>query len=204
MNIRSFQHMIDEWMCRCFGRAIAADKTERNYRFYEEATELVQSLGMTREDCYKLVDYVFDRPVGIAQQEVGGVMVTLTALCLASHLDLETAAIMEAERIHLPEVMEKIRQKQLTKPMRSPLPGAGVCTDAVQYSSLAEGPVVKDGVIVGFHYTSREKAKRDLTTLVCTTPNGTEDESQFKARMGLDKPESRWNVFPFTEPNNDG
>lgn len=117
---QSFQDRVQPWMLECFGAEIAADKEERNHRFLEEALELVQSCGATRSEAHQLVDYTFDRPVGAAQQEVGGVMVTLAALCLAQGFDMHACG--EAELTRIWGKVETIRAKQAAKPKHSPLP----------------------------------------------------------------------------------
>ncbi len=123
MNISSLQIAVTLWMNRCFGESIAKDKDERNFRFLEEALELVQAGGCTQQDAHKLVDYVYGRPVGELEQEVGGVSITLAALCQAHRISWEASAEDEYKRINQPEMIVKIRQKQATKPQRSPLPG---------------------------------------------------------------------------------
>lgn len=119
-----FQTRVDGWMQECFGPEISADQVERNHRFLEEALELVQALGCTKDEAHKLVDYVYGRAVGDPPQEVGGVMVTLAALCLANGMDMDAAAETELSRILQPEVVTKIREKQKRKPAFSPLPGS--------------------------------------------------------------------------------
>lgn len=119
-----FQQRVQPWMLECFGAEIAADKMERNHRFFEEATELVQACGMTASEAHQLVDYTFGRPVGEPTQETGGVMVTLAALCLANGLDMHAAGERELARISVPETVAKIRAKQAAKPKHSPLPEA--------------------------------------------------------------------------------
>jgi hypothetical protein len=122
-TVNAFQMKVAEWMRVCFGATVARDRVERNYRFFEESTELVQSLGMTREECIQQVNYTFDRPVGDPVQEVGGVEVTLAALCDANAILKEHAGDDELERISHIDVINKIRAKQSSKPLNSPLPG---------------------------------------------------------------------------------
>lgn len=142
----SFQQRVQPWMMACFGAAISANVIERNHRFLEESLELVQSTGCTRSEAHQLVDYVYGRPAGETHQEVGGVMVTLAALCLAHPgLDMHEAGEVELARIWTK--VEKIRAKQAAKPAHSPLPestpaqlpqGAAAQAGAVEVLSDAE------------------------------------------------------------------
>lgn len=116
----AFQGRVQPWLLACFGAEIAGDKVERNHRFLEESLELVQATGCTQSEAHQLVDYVFGRPVGDPPQEVGGVMVTLAALCLAQHLDMHVAGETELTRIWTK--VDAIRAKQAAKPKHSPLP----------------------------------------------------------------------------------
>lgn len=115
-----FQSRVQPWLIACFGAEIASDGKERNHRFFEEAGELVQSKGMSAKEAHQLVDYVWGRPAGEPQQEVGGVMTTLAALCLAAGMDMHEAADTELARIWT--MVETIRAKQKAKPKNSPLP----------------------------------------------------------------------------------
>lgn len=115
-----YQKRVDLWMQQCFGPEISSDKVERNHRFLEEGLELVQACGCTKEEALMLVDYVFSRPVGEVKQEVGGVKVTLAALCNA--LGISETECAEAELSSIWNRIEKIREKQKTKPKNSPLP----------------------------------------------------------------------------------
>lgn len=118
----AFQDRVKPWLLKCFGPVIAADKLERCDRFIEEALELVQACDYDQARAHDLVDYVFGRPIGEPSQEVGGVMVTLAALCLAHHLDMQGAGETELARILRPEIVAKIRAKQAAKPTGSALP----------------------------------------------------------------------------------
>lgn len=118
----SFQARAYDWLVACFGKTSAADKKERVHRFVEESLELAQSLGCSKEDALMLVDYVFSRPVGEPQQEVGGTMTTLAVMCALHDLDMADAAETELARISTAEMIAKIRAKRATKPEGSPLP----------------------------------------------------------------------------------
>lgn len=130
MNVevkRPFQKRVIDWMMNCFSNEVCRDRIERNHRFLEEALELVQALGCTKSESHQLVDYVFDRPAGQVEQELGGVMVTIAALCGANDLDMATAGEAELDRIWTK--IEVIRSKQAAKPKHSPLPGPAATAD---------------------------------------------------------------------------
>ena len=120
MRIGLLQTRVNEWVVAAFGKVVASDRSERNHRFLEEALELVQAQGCSKDEAFQLVEYVYDRPVGEVSQEVGGVLLTLAALCNASDVDMTESAEKELSRVW--EKIEKIRAKQAAKPKRSPLP----------------------------------------------------------------------------------
>ena len=106
----SFQSRVQPWMEECFCAFISNNLYERNHRFIEEALELVQSCDMSSEDVHSLVDCVYSRPIGEKTQEVGGVMVTLAALCSAQKIDMHECGETELARIWTK--IEQIRFKQ--------------------------------------------------------------------------------------------
>ncbi|HEV7297953.1 MAG TPA: hypothetical protein VGN72_01205 [Tepidisphaeraceae bacterium] len=120
----ALQPRVWPWMLACFGAEISSNRQERGHRFIEEALELVQAGGVTREEVLLLVDYVYGRPIGELRQEVGGVMVTLAALCLAHDVDMHECGEVELARIWTK--VEKIRAKRATKLAYSPLPGSAI------------------------------------------------------------------------------
>ncbi|KAA5604440.1 hypothetical protein F1188_16070 [Roseospira marina] len=128
-----FQGAVAPWVEACFGKEIANDRTERNHRFLEEALELVQAAGCTATEAHQLVDYVFGRPVGELEQEIGGVMVTLASLCLAHDVCMHTCGVTELTRVW--GKIDRIRAKQAAKPAFGPLPGP----DPVSADSRREG-----------------------------------------------------------------
>lgn len=135
------QQLVDDWMLECFGEEITADKIERNDRFVEEALELAQATGWTADRAHALVDYVFGRPAGDPRQEVGGVMVTLAALCNVHGINMEAAAAREVARITHPDMIRKIRAKQASKPTGSALPGRYPDADPINLAGSGPVPV---------------------------------------------------------------
>jgi hypothetical protein len=119
-----FQTQVRKWVEAAFGVDVADNREERSQRFIEEALELVQSAGMTKTDVLLLVDYVFSRPKGTLRQEFGGTVTTLNAMASAHRLNLEQMAYDALQSMW--ERIDKIREKQKTKPRNSPLPGPSV------------------------------------------------------------------------------
>lgn len=113
---RSFQKRATEWAKRCFGERLTADAQERNFRFAEEALELVQACGMNRFEVQRALDYVYGRPVGEKRQEVGGVYTTFALLCEAHGIDMVGEGERDLMEIDNPEKTEAIRVKRDKKP----------------------------------------------------------------------------------------
>lgn len=114
--MKLLQHRVREWMHTIFPVPLYTNTEQRCLRFLEESTELVQALGLSRDQAAGVLDYVYSREIGIPSQEVGGTMITLAALCATEGLDAEQEAFTEYLRITRPEVMQKIQEKQRTKP----------------------------------------------------------------------------------------
>lgn len=111
------------WLLECFGVEISTDHVERRHRFLEEALELFQACDGTLLELVRLAIHVFSRPAGEVPQEVGGVAVTLAALCAARNLDAEALAEAELERVW--GKIDRIREKQKAKPdFRSSVPAS--------------------------------------------------------------------------------
>lgn len=118
----SFQQRVKPWLVECFGENFGDDDQERDARAMEEMLELFQARGRSFDEVITLAIYVFSRPKGEVEQELGGVMTTLAAMCLANGLDMHEAGEKELARIWTK--VEAIRQKQLSKPKNTVLPGA--------------------------------------------------------------------------------
>lgn len=119
----SFQVKVAAWLRACFPDTASTPLVVRVDRFMEEAIELVQSLGYPRERVDVLLDYVYARPAGDDRQEVGGVLITLAALCETSALDMDACGRGELARVSTPEKMARLRAKNAGWSPDSPLPG---------------------------------------------------------------------------------
>jgi hypothetical protein len=118
---RAFQGKVVDWMMETFSMEVCRDTAERNHRFLEESLELVQAMGCTAAEAHMLVDYTFGRPTGEMKQEVGGVLVTLAALCAAADISMRSCGDTELARCW--KNIDRIRAKQKSKPPSGPLPG---------------------------------------------------------------------------------
>jgi len=108
------QAAVEVWVRKTFGDKVMDNPVERGRRVMEEANELGQVEGVTRAEAHKIVDAVFDKAKGELAQEVGGVGVTLLALCARHEMRLDDAVRVEIDRISQGE-REKFRQRQLAK-----------------------------------------------------------------------------------------
>ena len=130
----NYQLKISEWMEKTFSQDYKTTNPDdahhshtRILRFMEEAIELFQAEGLSREKFNEVADYVWNRPQGQINQEVGGVMVTLTAYCISKNIDLMTEGWREFYRIDTEEMRAKIRKKQEEKPNGLPAPYVNTC-----------------------------------------------------------------------------
>lgn len=124
----SAQRICRLWALDCFGKKIVDDKAERAKRMLEEAMELAQASGLTESDAHDLAVYVWGRPTGEVSQEIAGVLVTTLILSGTHDVDAGAALQTEIDRIHRPEMMAKIRKKQVSKEVAGIGSGQGVPT----------------------------------------------------------------------------
>lgn len=174
-----FQAEVGRWMLECFGEEIAADRIERADRFLEEALELAQTIpGFTVERARALVEYVFARPVGERGQEVGGVGVTLAALCNTYGLNITDEWQRELARVWTK--VETIRAKQASKPTGSALPVAvsSPPTSGEEMRLREENEQLRHGLenIVGYYERNNPKTEDEWE-------DGYEDALKECARM---------------------
>ena len=109
------QQVIKKWLLEVLGYMHVYNKEERALRFLEEAVELVQACGIQRDKALRVLEYVYDRPIGKASQEIGGAQLTLYALGEALGIDIQSVCVQEILRVHKPEVIERVRSRQEEK-----------------------------------------------------------------------------------------
>lgn len=112
----NFQRRVADWVIAVFGLNVLYNKQERSERFIEEAIELVQACDLPKERVQVLLDRVYDRPPGVIGQEIGGVCVTLAALCETHEKMMETCGYVELRRIENPDLWPKLRESHASKP----------------------------------------------------------------------------------------
>lgn len=109
-----FQDIVYAWAVACFGRKDADDKQMRSHRFIEEALELVQACGTPKSEVLRVIEYVYGRPAGTVDQEIGGTMVTLATLSMAQGYHMDECADMEILRCIYK--IDQIRVRHAAKP----------------------------------------------------------------------------------------
>lgn len=114
-TIDSAQLRIAQWVFDTLGAENYNNPQERSVRLLEEAMELAQALEVDRKVLHRLVDYVYNRPVGEVSQELAGSAVTLLACAASTNVSLSDALLKEIERIETPEIRDKVRRRQEEK-----------------------------------------------------------------------------------------
>jgi hypothetical protein len=104
-----------DWSIRSFGRAHVQDKKVRALRLAEEAIEFCQARDVPIEQMRLLIDTVYGRPVGDANQEIGGVFMTAVIAAAIEGLDPEECFLIELRRVlaKSPEHFRKRNQDKL-------------------------------------------------------------------------------------------
>jgi transcriptional regulator with XRE-family HTH domain/NTP pyrophosphatase (non-canonical NTP hydrolase) len=108
------QARVTKWCAEAFGADHASSIPQRGLRLLEEALEAAQAAGVPQSQAHHVVDYVYGRPVGELQQELGGVGVTLLALAAAAGLSAEETEEREVARV-LSKPLEHFRKRNTEK-----------------------------------------------------------------------------------------
>lgn len=92
------QYRVLTWAVDSFG-AIAKNRDERAARLVEEAMEVAQAENVPLEVIHRIADRIYSRPVGDLGQEIGGLGITILALCENSGIDFTEQTNREFERV---------------------------------------------------------------------------------------------------------
>lgn len=140
-DLNFFQKRAQAWFDACFvdkGATYGLD--ERAFRMLEEALEVFQACGLKQDDVTKLADYVFSRPVGELDDELGGLLVCISLLASAHNSTLGYLTTSALNRNW--QNIAKIRGKYDVKPANTPLPGAGPTMPTIH--PIRPGEVMKN------------------------------------------------------------
>lgn len=115
-TIRQMQQAVEEWYETLFkGTPEEHSHETLAMRFLEEAMELAQAMGVTRESALKQLEYTYGRPPGTVREEIAGTVMTLMHCGWSKKIDIQDAAVEELARINTPEMRQKIYDKQAFK-----------------------------------------------------------------------------------------
>jgi hypothetical protein len=124
------QATVADWVVRCWGERVLHNHAERGGRLFEEASELAQAVGLPLEKAMTILVYTYGRPAGDPHQEIGGVGVTLLALCASLSLSADEAEATEVARV-LAKPIEHFRRRHAEKE------AAGVMVTRQEHSTNA-------------------------------------------------------------------
>lgn len=111
----ALQYDVARWIKTVFGSDWLMSKEERGCRVLEETLELAQAMGVTPAQALRLVDQVYNKPVGHIPQELGGVMHTLLACHASLNINAANTILPTLRDIWQRERIENIRKKRHDK-----------------------------------------------------------------------------------------
>lgn len=88
-----------DWAIRAFGKKHVYNMPIRALRCAEEAVELCQAYNADKATMLQLVEAVYSREVGIPDQEIGGVLMSINVLCAANDYDPDRVFERELVRV---------------------------------------------------------------------------------------------------------
>jgi hypothetical protein len=105
---------IVDWVRSRYGDEVLLSRKERAARLFEEAAELAQAEGLTRDLVFKILQRAYNRDRGEPGQEASGVMLTLLAWSYTSGVDLVQVCEKELDRVEKVPI-EVSRKKHMDK-----------------------------------------------------------------------------------------
>lgn len=98
MTHKGLAQLILAWAKSTFGE-VASDPVERAARVLEEAAEVAQGGGVSKEMALAIVERTYSRPPDSVEKEIGGLLVTVYALSAVHHLDPQECLEREVARV---------------------------------------------------------------------------------------------------------
>lgn len=89
MNLNELAERAALWDVETFGPAVYGSIRERAMRTLEEAIELAQAGGVTRDEIARLVEHVYSKSIGDQQEEIADVMLCLLVYAHRVGMDLD-------------------------------------------------------------------------------------------------------------------
>lgn len=96
------QRQVFEWGRLAFGEDQMRSQAQRGLRLVEEAIEVAQAAECDPAALHRLIDYVYARPVGDVEAELGGVQV-----CVLAMAECVGASAEECEHVEIARILEK-------------------------------------------------------------------------------------------------
>lgn len=106
---------VAKWVAETFTNEQLMNQRVRCLRFIEEAFELVQALGLSKEAVVSVMDMTYSREPGVPTQEFGGVGITLLALATSCGVNADDLEERELKRV-LSKPKEHFRKRNEEKP----------------------------------------------------------------------------------------
>ena len=107
------QTNLAHWLERCLGRQTLLSRKDRAIRVLEEAIELAQAAGISRDKALEQLDHTYGRPKGRPGQEIAGVLNAALLAAEAYGYDGLTLGLDELARAE--DAIDVIRQKNQSK-----------------------------------------------------------------------------------------
>lgn len=97
--MKDLQKRVIQWAIACFGMEHVYDTKVRALRLLEESIEFAQAVGVPYDQAANLTAFVYSRPAGDPDQELGGIGVTFLAACESRFKDATAITRKEVERV---------------------------------------------------------------------------------------------------------
>lgn len=199
-TFRVLARIAHDWAERCFGRDHVTNLQIRGIRSVEELVELCQALRIEKDTLHKVIDTVYARPVGDADQEIGGSLLTLFVLCEAMGKDPEELFEREVRRVlkKSPEHFAKRNAEKITLGLDAPNVFAQECTRPAPHVCATNEPCNglpriewRDGERVKADRLWRDPLKRRAFETETNTPCDLADDNpaDYNARF------NRWAII---------